>query len=90
MAEKESWHLNKSVPVTILLTLFLNTAGVIWMVSQMNSDIEVNKRHIAENVADINKLEAQVHDTDVEIGRIGEFMKNVDSALKRIERKLEE
>jgi len=34
-----SWHLSKSVPVSLILALVIQAAAIVWTVSQMQSSI---------------------------------------------------
>ena len=42
----DNWHLSKSVPLTLILGLLIQAAAIVWTVSTMTSDIEVNASKI--------------------------------------------
>ena len=44
----DNWHLSKSVPLTLIFGLFVQGAAIVWTVSTMTSDIEVNASKIVE------------------------------------------
>jgi len=46
--ENDSWHLNKSVPITLIFGLIVQGAAIVWTVSMMMSDIEDNSEEIID------------------------------------------
>lgn len=85
---KESWHLSKSVPVTLILALVLQAGAIVWTVGQMNADIESNVQDIRELKSDVKVLENSSHTVDVRLGRIEENLKAISTGINRIERGL--
>jgi cell division protein FtsB len=45
---KESWHLSKSVPVTLILAILVNTGGTFWWASNLATQVSHNTFTIAE------------------------------------------
>ncbi len=44
---KESWHLAKEVPLTLIVTVVIQTVGVVWYLAEMKKDIELLKADTA-------------------------------------------
>lgn len=66
--QKESWHLSKSVPLTIVLALALQTLSLVVWGAQLQSDVEYNKYNIARIEArqetDATKLSGRIDKID--------------------------
>lgn len=37
--ETDDWHLDKKVPIAIILTLIIQTAGLVWFVAKLDSRV---------------------------------------------------
>lgn len=44
---KESWHLDKKVPIVLIVAMLTQFAGVIWFIGQLAKDIELLKADTA-------------------------------------------
>ena len=78
---KDSWHMNKSIPITLIFGLFVQGAAIIWSVSGMVSDIKYNKSTIAEVRTDNSRLASEVHENDIMIARIDANVEAIKEAL---------
>lgn len=86
MTEKESWHLDKRIPIVIILGLLANFATVIWFASKLDSRIEIIERYIEHHIEehkDINQDRAEWAELKIhmqylmlDIKEIKEFLKN--------------
>ena len=47
MDNNEEWHLSKSVPITLIFAVAVQTAGFIWYMSSLDKSVETNAREIA-------------------------------------------
>ena len=63
--ENDSWHLNKSVPITLIFGLIVQCAAIVWTVSMMMSDIEDNSEEIIALEERMGRLETSVHNKAV-------------------------
>lgn len=80
----ESWHLSKSVPISLVVGLLIQAGVFIWTFSGMASDINSNSEAVKNLERDISILEVRVHDTDVKIGRIEENLRHISNTLESI------
>ena len=78
---KDSWHMNKSIPITLIFDLFVQGAAIIWSVSGMVSDIKYNKATIAEVRTENARLANNIHENDVMIARIDANVEAIKEAL---------
>ena len=89
MAHTESWHLSKSVPVTLIIGLTLQAGGVVWMFSQMSSDIESNSKRIERLDAQVEEISDTAQAQAVQLGRIETRLDALMDQSDRILRALE-
>ena len=71
----DNWHLSKSVPLTLIFGLFVQGAAIVWTVSTMTSDIEVNASKIMEDA---------VHGQAVSMARIDENIKAIRLSVEKM------
>ena len=79
-----SWHLSKSVPVSLIVALVLQAAAIVWTVSQMQSSIEANASSIVKIEIRTEKLELAVQGQAVALARIDENIKAIRMSVERI------
>jgi len=44
---KESWHLDKKVPLSLIFAMLIQAAMVIWAVADIKKDVEILKSRVA-------------------------------------------
>lgn len=89
MAHIESWHLNKSVPISLIIGLAIQAAGVIWMFSSMASDIDNNRDRLTKVETQVNQIEDTAQAQAVQLGRIETRLDALMEQSDRILRALE-
>ena len=82
--KNNSWHLSKSVPVSLIVALVLQAAAIVWTVSQMQSNIEANAMSIVKIETRTEKLELAVQGQAVALARIDENIKAIRMSVERI------
>jgi type VI protein secretion system component VasK len=80
----DNWHLSKSVPLTLIFGLFVQGAAIVWTVSTMTSDIEVNASKIVEVQQRLGRLEDAVHGQAVSMARIDENIKSIRMLVEKM------
>ncbi len=78
----EAWHLDKKVPVTIIVALVLQTLGIIYVGTAWKTEVDFR----------ISSLERLNEDSKSQEGRIiavEQQLNYITDSLKRIEAKLE-
>ena len=79
-----SWHLNKSVPITLIFGLIVQGAAIVWTVSMMMSDIEANRDDIISLQQRMARIETSVHEQAVSLARIDENIKAIRSSVEKM------
>jgi hypothetical protein len=82
--EKDSWHLNKSVPITLIFGLLVQGAAIVWTVSMMMSDIEANRGDIMELQGRMMRIESSVQEQAISLARIDENIKAIRLSVEKM------
>ena len=82
MADNQ-WHLSKSVPVTFILAILMQTVALVWFVASLDSEIESNTRELVRHETRLIALEASVQAQAVAMGRIDENIKAIKIMMER-------
>lgn len=87
MMSEESWHLSKSVPITLIVGLITQGAAIVWTVSMMMSDIDKNAQELRKVETRLTKVEDAVHAQAISMARIDENIKAIRGFVERIANK---
>jgi len=79
----EPWHLNKSVPITFLFAILLQTIALIWFVATLRNDVDNNRANILRNEVKVESLSALVQDQSILLARIDENLKVIRNAIEK-------
>lgn len=79
----ENWHLSKSVPITFILAIVLQSLGLVWYVSTLDASVTTNAREIARHEVRIMEVERTAQIQAVMLGRIDENIKAIRENLER-------
>lgn len=80
--QPESWHLDRRVPLALIFTLLLQIFSFGWVASEMNSDININRKDIDRTVVQLERLQVESNQQAVQLGRIEEGIRNMDRNLQ--------
>lgn len=80
----EPWHLSKSVPITFIFAIFIQTIALIWFVATLRNDVDVNKTDIARTEARIEVLEGMVQTQAITSARMDENIKAIRDAVEKM------
>ncbi len=72
--EREPWHLDKKVPLAFIMTMFLQTIGIIWWAASLSTRVDHQERQI------VGLVQAE-QQTKLEARRIGEWLSRVDERI---------
>lgn len=87
---EDSWHLSKSVPITLIIGLITQGAAIVWVVSMMYGDIERNTNRLSDLDSRLDKLEDMVFAQAIAMARIDENIKAIrDDVHKMATRKVD-
>ena len=81
--------MNKSLPLTFILAIAIQTVGLVWYMSSLDSTVENNAREIARHEIRINEVEKTAQLQAVMLGRIDENIKAIRDAVDDMREKAE-
>ena len=84
LMSEDSWHLSKSVPITLIFGLLVQGAAIVWTVSMMMSDIQDNAEDIVAIEQRMGRLEDSVQSQAVALARIDENIKAIRSSVEKM------
>ena len=79
----EPWHLNKSIPITFLFAILLQTVALIWFVATLRNDVDNNRANILRNEVKVESLSVLVQDQSILLARIDENLKVIRNAIEK-------
>jgi len=77
--QKESWHLDKKVPLSLIFAMLIQAAMVIWAVADIKKDVEILKSRVA----------TQQDRDDRQDKTLGEVVSRLQTQLERMDGKLD-
>lgn len=83
----ENWHLSKSVPITVIMTIVMQSFGLVWYVSTLDASVSTNAREIARHEVRIMEIEKTSQLQAVMLGRIDENIKAIRMVIESRDRK---
>lgn len=87
-APSSQWHVSKSIPLTVLIGLAVQGAAFVWYVSAMQAQIEGNTKNIERLERDFVTLESASNAQAIQLGRIEEGIKAINSQLATLTSRL--
>jgi type VI protein secretion system component VasK len=81
---QESWHLSKSVPISFIIGILMQTVALVWYVSTLDSAIRTNTRDLTKHETRIETLEKTVHTQAVALARIDENIKAIRDLVEKM------
>lgn len=85
----DQWHLDRRVPISLILAIFIQTAAFVWFMSSMDARIEDNNRRTAILEARSQERSVIIAQNVTSIAVLNETLRNVEASLQRIELALE-
>jgi cell division protein FtsB len=82
----EQWHLSKSVPISFIFAIILQTLTLVWFIANLNSTVDANAKEIVRNEARIQNLETVVQSQAVAIARMDENIQAIRDIVERMAR----
>ena len=82
----EQWHLSKSVPISFIFAIILQTLTLVWFIANLNSNVDNNAREIGRNETRIQSLEAVVQSQAVAIARMDENIQAIRDIVETMAR----
>jgi Tfp pilus assembly protein PilO len=86
MAAPEPWHLDRRVPLVLILTLALQTGGMVWWASALSSQVQNHDTRISRAESQISQLASDDRKTAELLGRLDERLVSLDRTLQHLQR----
>lgn len=86
MSGDKQWHLSKSVPITFILAICLQTIALIWFVATLRNDVDNNQTEIVRHSVRLETLESIVQSQSISLARIDENIKAIRDAVEEARR----
>ena len=84
MTTETEWHLSKSVPLTFVVAIFLQTVSLVWYVSSMDNNIKNNQKEILRQEVRLTGIENTVQAQALTLARIDENIKSIRVMMERV------
>ena len=82
----EQWHLSKSVPLSFIFAILLQTMTLVWFIANLSGNVEDNAREIVRHETRIQSLEAAVQGQAVAVARMDENIQAIRSMIENLVR----
>lgn len=79
---EDSWHLSKSIPLTLIFAIACQTIALIWFVATLRNDVDLNSVNITRLEEQTSNLQSVVHSQAVTLGRMDENIKSIRIAVE--------
>lgn len=84
MSQDNQWHLSKSVPISLIFTMFIQMIASIWFVATLKNDVDSNRENIVRLETRTERVESIVQKQEITLGRIDENIKSIREVLERM------
>jgi hypothetical protein len=81
MSQDPQWHLSRSVPITFIFAIMMQTLALIWFVATLRNDVDSNQRDLVRLDSRTTSLEQIVQSQAITLGRIDENIKSIRTIL---------
>jgi|TARA_R110000851_G_C12852388_1_gene542966 hypothetical protein len=81
---QDSWHLSKSVPITFIAAIVLQTVALVGYVSTLDAAVKSNSRDLVRQETRIRMVEQTVQMQAVSLGRIDENIKAIRNMVEKL------
>jgi len=81
MSQDHQWHLSKSVPITFIFAIIMQTIALIWFVATLRNDVDSNQKELVRLETRTSGLEQIVQSQAITLGRIDENIKSIRMIL---------
>ena len=78
-----AWHLSKSVPITFILAIIMQTFSLVWYVSSLDNNIKNNSRDIIRHETRIEQLENTMQAQALTLVRMDENIKAIRQLMEQ-------
>ena len=80
----DEWHLDKRVPIALILTIALQSAAAIWWAASTTRAVENNRRDISRLDGQVEIVRSASQMQAIQLGRIEEQISGLRSDITRL------
>ena len=80
----EPWHLSKSVPISFIFAILMQTVALVWFISSLNGEVQSNTKELVRHETRLDSLEAIVQTQAVTLARLDENIKAIRDAVEKM------
>ena len=80
----EQWHLSKSVPISIIGAVVVQTVTIVWFIANLNANVQTNTRDLVRHETRIDTLEASVQSQAVSMARMDENIQAIRDMVEQL------
>ena len=80
----EQWHLSKSVPISIIGAVVVQTVTIVWFIANLNANVQMNTRDLVRHETRIETLEASVQSQAVSMARMDENIQAIRNMVEQL------
>lgn len=80
----EPWHLSKSVPISFIFAILMQTVALVWFISSLNGEVQSNSKELVRHETRLDALEAIVQTQAVTLARLDENIKAIRDAVEKM------
>lgn len=84
MSSNENWHLQKSVPLTLVFALMVQAIALVWFFAELDNNIQANQTQVTQHDTRIANLESLVQGQAVSLARIDENIRHIRDTVDRV------
>jgi NhaP-type Na+/H+ or K+/H+ antiporter len=82
----EQWHLSKSVPISIIGAVVVQTVTIVWFIANLNANVQINTRDLVRHETRIETLEASVQSQAISMARMDENIQAIRGMVEQLTR----
>ena len=75
---------DRTIPFTVVAGLAIQAGAIVWSMSAMSSNIQVNANEISRLQVRTNSLETAVNNQNISLARIDENIKAIRSSVEKM------
>lgn len=87
--KREPWHLDRRVPLALIISIIIQSGAVIWWMSSLHTTVENNRISIERLDAVVDRIQTSANAQAVQLGRIEEGLLGIRNDIQRLTNSLE-
>jgi selenophosphate synthetase-related protein len=84
MTQQQAWHLDRRVPIALIVALAVQTSGIVWWAANLSARVDVHARDIARTGGEVAVLRDAAQTQAVQMGRIEEQISGLRTDIGRL------